>query len=130
MAVIKTFQLAREMMKQLETYTEDIIDGMNMAGGQLALDAVKILKVTSPERKKNGGRYRKSWMVTKRTFFNAPTRFTIHNKDRYQLTHLLEKGHANRDGSRTSGRPHIGPVEETLVKEYVKQVEEVIRRGY
>lgn len=130
MAVIKTFQLAREIMKQLEEYTEDIVDGMNMAGGQLALDAVKTLKVTSPERKRKGGAYRKGWTYKKMTFFKAPTRYTIHNKDRYQLTHLLEKGHANRDGTRTKAIPHIAQVEETLVAEYIKQVEEVVRRGY
>lgn len=40
------------------------------------------------------------------------------------LPHLLEKGHANRDGGRTPGRVHIAPVEEELVKLFPRELEE------
>lgn len=46
---------------------------------------------------------------------------TIYNK-KAGLPHLLENGHALRNGGRAKAYPHIAPVEEKLVEEFQKAV--------
>jgi hypothetical protein len=53
--------------------------------------------------------------------------WVVHNATHYQLTHLLEHGHAKRGGGRVPGIPHIRLVEEEAIKEYTEAVERVIR---
>ena len=65
---------------------------------------------------KDTGKYAKSW-ATKKTGENSHSlEMTVHSKNRYQLAHLLEKGHAKRGGGRVSGKPHIAPAEENGVQ--------------
>ena len=52
----------------------------------------------------------------------------IWNRTNYQLTHLLEFGHATRNGGRTRAIPHIRPVEEKYNVEFVDKLEKKIRR--
>ena len=44
---------------------------------------------------------------------------------KYQLVHLLEKGHAKRGGGRTKAQLHIAPAEQNAVK----QLESNIKRA-
>ena len=50
----------------------------------------------------------------------------IFNKKAPGLAHLLENGHALRNGGRSRAFPHIAPVEEKLVEEFYKAVEQSI----
>lgn len=51
---------------------------------------------------------------------------TIYNKTVPGLPHLLEYGHAMRNGGRTKAFPHIAPVEETVTEEFYKAVKQLI----
>lgn len=69
--------------------------------------------------------YNKGWTVTqtkrdKREHKSA----TVHNKDHYQLTHLLERGHALVGGGRTRDFPHIAPVAERAEEKLIKRMTE------
>lgn len=115
--------LAKEISKILLEYKEEIEDGISIAGDTVAKKTVKKLRETSPKRKKDGGTYAKGWRVT-----TVKGKKIIHNKTRYQLTHLLENGHAKVNGGRVTGKPHIKLAEEEAIKEYVNEVEKVIKK--
>lgn len=120
MANVKISDLSKEIAKNLKTYTKEVTEGMDKAKVYAANEGVKHLKSSS--RPKLTGDYLAGWARKK-----VGDAQVIHNKTDYQLTHLLENGHVNRDGGRMPGYPHIRPTEEEVNKLYVDEVEKVIR---
>ena len=123
---IKIDQLSNTIEKELKKYTKEIEEGLEKAKQRNARQGAKELR-ESPltpvsKNRKRSGKYKKGWTSTKHG-----TAYIIRNKTDYQLTHLLEKGHALRQGGRTRAFPHIKPVEEKVVKNYEKDVEKVIK---
>ena len=55
------------------------------------------IKTGAPSRT---GRYKESWVATKQSESSQSLQMVVHSKNRYQLAHLLEKGHAKRGGGR------------------------------
>jgi hypothetical protein len=111
--------LSKEITKALTEYTQEVTEGLEKAKKDIAKDTAKELKKTSPELT---GDYKKGWAVKK-----VGTAQVVHNRTDYQLTHLLEKGHAKRGGGRVPAYPHIRPAEQRAIEEYVEQVEKVVR---
>lgn len=75
---------------------------------------------------KRTGAYSKSWTSKKTKENSHSLEMTVHSKNRYQLAHLLEKGHAKRGGGRVSGKPHIAPAEEKGVQLLEHLIEEAL----
>ena len=119
------FDIGKNIEKILKEYSDEVIEGVNKAGDKVSKKAVKSLGVTSQKRT---GVYATGWKVTKETGALA-TIYTIHNAKKAYLPHLLEHGHANRDGSRTPGKVHIKPVEVEAIKEFEDEVKKVIENG-
>ena len=127
MAKIKVDQLAAEIAKGLAEYSQDVVEKVNVSSERVGKAAVKRLKQTSP---KKTGKYAKSWTMTTEKEFGQPHTRIIHAKaPHYRLTHLLEHGHAKVGGGRVEGRPHIRPAEEMVIRDFVTEVEEAIKRG-
>jgi hypothetical protein len=111
--------IANEIARALSEYTNEVKEGVEKAQLEVAKETVQDLKETSP---KLTGDYQKGWTRKK-----VGTAEVVHNKTNYQLTHLLEKGHAKRGGGRVPAYPHIGRAEDRAVREYIERVERVIR---
>ena len=107
----------------LNDYSHDVQDAITSDAQIVARQAVKSLKATSPKRT---GDYQKGWRV-KTTKGKGFVECIIHNSTNYQLTHLLEKPHALRNGGMSTPKVHIAPVEQNCVKEY--DVKATVRGG-
>lgn len=119
-------QLAREIAKGLEEYSQDVVEKVNLSSTKVSKEAVKRLKATSP---KKSGDYKKGWRQKEEKYIGQPNTHIIHNKTNYQLTHLLEHGHAKAGGGRVEGIPHVRPVEKEVIEQFTQDVEEAIRNG-
>ena len=113
--------MADEIMKGLTEYAELADSAMKKAVRKTAKTVKEEISANAPKRT---GRYAKSW-ATKKTKENSHTlEMTVHSKDRYQIAHLLEYGHAKRNGGRVAARPHIEPAEqhgEELLESLIKK---------
>ena len=113
-------ELAKEINKALAEYANGVGEEMEKVAETVAKNGVKTLKLRSP---KLTGDYAKGWRAKK-----VGGAWVVHNATNYQLTHLLEKGHAKVGGGRVGARVHIKPVEEEMINEYLEGVEGAIRK--
>lgn len=66
--------------------------------------------------------YASGWSSTTRRDVYGGIKMTIRNKDKYMLTHLLEKGHLNQDGTMSKAFPHIEPAAEAAFEEIERKL--------
>lgn len=101
--------LADLVMDGLREYSELADTAMKKAVRKTAASVRKEISENAPKRT---GDYAKSWATKKVTENSHKLEMTVHSKNRYQLAHLLEHGHAKRGGGRVVGKPHIAPAEQ------------------
>jgi len=118
--VTKIANLQNEILEQLKKYSEIITEDVEKAQQETASELVETLKRTSPEKT---GSYKKGWRIKKQD-----KKLIIHNKTDYQLTHLLEHGHAKKNGGRVQAEVHIRPAEQTAITSYLEKIEKAIER--
>lgn len=118
--------LADEVMKGLNEYstlaTVDVKTAVRNAGKTVKNE----IKANAP---KNTGTYSKSWTVKKVYENSNSLGVVVHSKNRYQLAHLLEFGHAKRNGGRVEGKPHIAKAEEKAIQQFEAEIQRRLRNG-
>ena len=122
---IRPDQLASEVMKGLEEYKDLAVDVMKKEIQNTGKIVKQQISQTAP---KKSGRYAKSWAVKKVSETSNSLEVTVHSRNRYMLTHLLENGHAKRGGGRVAAIPHIAPAEEAAAEALERNIETALGR--
>jgi hypothetical protein len=112
------------IMKELEKYANLATDDMKDAVKDTANSVKKDIESSAPVLT---GRYKKSWRIKKIRENANSLDVLVHSSNRYQLTHLLEFGHAKRGGGRVAGKPHIEPAAEKGEQDLIKAIEEKLK---
>jgi hypothetical protein len=114
------------IMKELEEYAKLATDDMKDAVKDTAKSVKKDIEGSAPVLT---GRYKKSWSIKSISENANSIDMVVHSRNRYQLTHLLEYGHAKRGGGRVEGKPHIAPAEQSGNETLVKTIEQKLKGG-
>ena len=75
------------------------------------------------------GKYAKSWRTKKTKETSTELEVTVYSPSRYMLAHLLEHGHAKRNGGRVRAIPHIAPAEEAAEEALLRDIERGLKNG-
>ena len=119
MAAVKVDDLAAAIAAELQDYGDEVAEDVKASVKSAAKTCAATLQRTSP---KDTGDYDKGWRTRKAYESIHDLRMEVHNATDYQLTHLLEDGHANVDGGRTEGQPHIQPAADEAAQLLEKDV--------
>ena len=114
-------RLAETIMSGLTEYADASTDLVKKSVQEVSKDVKKEISANAPKRT---GAYKKSWATKKTKETSNSLTMTIHSKNRYQIAHLLEHGHAKRGGGRVAAIPHIAPAEEhgaTLLQQKIER---------
>lgn len=111
--------LESAVMNILEEYGDEVQKNMDEITKRVGKVGVQALR-SEARAKFNGRKYASSWTYEVENG-RFGTTVTIYSK-MPGLPHLLEHGHASRNGGRVDGRPHIKPVEENLISQMENEV--------
>ena len=131
---VTTKNLASEILKEMEQYTDSVGEAADRAVVEVAKEANKKLKATRSVQGSNVWRkYPYGWTVKSKKK-KGRTEAVVWNARHYRLTHLLENGHVIKNGTgRTYGRTrsfeHIAPVNTEAQEQLEKAIMEAIEKG-
>ena len=126
---IQIDNLTQAIDRELTLYSNNVIAGIKKVAKKSASDLVKRTKETAPvgNRSKH---YRDQ--IASRKLEESERSITyqwyVKGSD-YRLSHLLENGHATRNGGRVEGTHFISKASDPILQKYEQAVEEVIKNG-
>lgn len=125
---VKADGLASAISKELAEYSQDVTDSLKEEIKQAAKECRREIQEKSPVLT---GSYRKGWRDKVAYESAEDIRVVIRNRTDYQLTHLLEDGHAGRGGTAKGSappHPHIGPAEKNAEQKLIRKVKVIVKK--
>ena len=119
-------QMASAIMDVLKEYADLATDDLKAVVKKTGNEVRKQIQSTAP---KASGKYSKSWSVKTTKESSNGMEVTVYSRNRYQLAHLLEFGHAKRGGGSVAARPHIAAAEQAGIESFEQAIERSLRNG-
>lgn len=120
--------LADAINEELKLYKSDVNDKVKAS---VRKNMRAMVQETKAQRfKQDTGDYRKA--IASKTISNTVNEVTMMwyvKSPHYRLSHLLEYGHATRNGGRTIAYGFIGKAEKTAVTNFEKDIMEALKNG-
>lgn len=117
---ISISEFANTLNAELEKYANVVDDDVQKLAKQVATEGMEMIKDASPVGAT--GDYKKGWRVKKQA-----KKYIVHNATNYQLTHLLEFGHAKVSGGRVEAKPHIKRAEIQMIDDFENGIEQAVK---
>lgn len=122
-------ELNQVIMDSLEDYNKTVVEGVKKNTKRAMKDLVNATKQTAPVGKRE--KHYKDNITSKtvsETQYGLTKVWYVRGSD-YRLTHLLNNGHALRDGGRYPGTNFVGKAVDAVIPWYLQAIEEVLKNG-
>lgn len=113
-------QMAEALARTMAEYAELSNEVMKGCVVEVSQSVKEDIQGNAPMRT---GKYKKSWAAKKVQENANSLTMAVHSRDRFQIAHLLEHGHAKRGGGRVQAVPHIAPAEQRGAEELSAKME-------
>lgn len=125
---ISVDQLAGEIKNILEEYNNDVSIGVTQKTVAVAQKGAEAVNSSAAGAGFGGRKYKRSWYARTEKLSRVHADVIICSHQ-YRVAHLLEKSHpVGYKGAHFTGRPHIAPVEQIIIKEYEEECKRIITR--
>ena len=116
--------MAEAIEKELMEYRGLAADELKAAVKKAGRTAKSDIGKSAPVRT---GAYAKSWRMKVTEESAVGIGVTVYSPSHYMLAHLLENGHAKRNGGRVAGERHIAPAEEHAREQLIGDIEKALK---
>lgn len=121
--------ITRVLNDTLKDYQKEVEDTFGQCGLEIAEECVAKLRSVKFKGGYDKGKYSSSWAVKEEKGFMGYPTYIVYNQKHYRLTHLLEYGHAIKNGTGRSygevgAQEHIKPVEDWVQEQLPRLLEQ------